>query len=119
MLTYEGNIMRSLLLVVALLFSSLALAEDTTLVLTGFTAEEGQIIEVELRGAENYYMTMLRSPTDIAEGDDLEIVLEDAQPGVYDMRIRVREYIARNERFAEKMSTGKVLKQQITQIVIE
>ena len=111
--------MRNLLLAITLLVSSIAFAEDTTLALTGFSVEKGQLITVELRGADQYYVTMLRIPVDVAEGDELEVVLEDAVPGVYDMRVTIREYNAKNERDEHKLAAGKVIKQQVTQITIE
>lgn len=85
--------MRSLLIAVTLLFSSFALAEDVTLVLTGLEAQKGQVVTVQLRGSENIYITGLRVPADMAEQDELEIVLEDPQPGEYDMLVMVRKNI--------------------------
>jgi hypothetical protein len=61
---------------------------------------------------------MLRVPVDVAENDELEVVLEDAIPGTYDMRVTVREYNAKNDR-NEKMSIGNVVKQQVTQVTID
>jgi hypothetical protein len=111
--------MRNLLLAITLLFSSIAFAGDTTLALTGFTVEKGQVVTVELRNAEHIFITMLRIPVDITEGDELEVVLEDAVPGTYDMRVTVREYNARNDRQDNKLSIGNVVKQQITQVTID
>jgi hypothetical protein len=100
--------MRNLLLAITLLFSSIAFAGDTTLALTGFTVGKGQVVTVELRNAEHIFITMLRVPVDVAENDELEVVLEDAIPGTYDMRVTVREYNAKNDR-NEKMSIGNVV----------
>ena len=100
--------MRNLLLAITLLFSSIAFAGDTTLALTGFTVEKGQVVTVELR-----------VPVDVAENDELEVVLEDAIPGTYDMRVTVREYNARNDRQENKLSIGNVVKQQVTQVTID
>lgn len=111
--------MKNLLIVIALLFSSIAFAEDTTLALTGFTLEKGQILLVELRSEKHYFIDMMRVPTDVAEGDEVEVVLQDAIPGSYEMRITVYEFNARNVKDDSKLAIGKALKQQITKITIE
>jgi hypothetical protein len=110
--------MKNLLIVIALLFSSIAFAADTTLALTGFSVEKGQVVTVELRSAERFYITMLRVPVDVAEEDELEVVIEDTVPGEYDMRVTIREFNARNERVDGKLAIGKVLKQQIAKVKI-
>ena len=110
--------MRNLLIAVALLFSSIAFAADTTLALTGFSVEKGQVVTVQLRNDQQIYISAFRVPVDLTEADELDVLLEDAVPGTYDMRITVREYNARNDR-NDNMSMGKIVKEQVTQITIE
>jgi len=110
--------MKNLLVVLVLLFSSIAFADDTTLALTGLTIEKGQVVKVEVISNDHAYINVFRAPTDIAENDEVEVVLEDIASGIYKMYVTVNESDVRKAAKGE-FAIGKALKQQVTTIIVE
>ena len=110
--------MKNLLIAVVLLFSTVVFAADSTIALKGLTLKKGQVVTVELRSEEHFYVEMFRSPADTTEVDEIEIVLEDAISGTYDVRITVNDNNVGRAKKGE-FAIGKLVSQKITKVTID
>ena len=103
--------MKNLFIVLALLATSFAFADAQV----DLDLKKDQIVSVEI-DSDNYYVTMFQVKKD---GETLVVDFDGLAPGKYQALIKVREYIARNEKFDEKLSTGKIIQQVETEIEIK
>lgn len=111
--------MKNLLFVAVLFFSSLAFAAtETTIAIEGLVVKKEQVIKVELRNSEDIYIHMFRSPTDLEAKDQLEIKLQDVTPGEYEMTVTVNDNNVRKQKQGE-YAIGKLVAMHVAKIVIE
>ena len=103
--------MKNLLIVLAMLASSIVLADAPV----DLDLKKDQVVSVEIV-ADNYYVTMFQVEKD---GDTLLVNFDGLAPGTYDAVIKVREYNVRNEKFDNRLSTGKIVQQIETEIEVK
>ena len=84
--------MKSFLIATALLLlSTLALANETTLAISGLTVKKDQVVFVKLVNSKFAYLHGFHAPTDFSANDEVNVVFEDVVPGEYVLDVIVRE----------------------------
>lgn len=103
--------MKNLLIVLAMLISSIALADAPV----DLDLKKDQVVSVEI-DSDNYYVTMFSVKKD---GETLLVSFDGLAPGMYKAVIKVREYNVRNEKFDNRLSTGRIVQQIETEIEVK
>ena len=99
--------MRNLLLAFTLLVSSVALAAETPVVITGLSLKEGNMVVVRL-DADPVVINAFSLKEDLNEDDELVLETKDIRPGTYGLSVLVRE-----------SSLGSVIFRRFTQVEIK